>query len=214
MKRLLLCTCFFTLIFSCSTSDDVQENNLELNFYGLTVGNSYTYKFYKYNSDTEDYDETLIVQNVIIEDTEEVSGQQYFKIKTTTSGVDGFNLFYLQNGEEIDYLREVDGTLINDNNDVLFVNNEFSEHLVNSDNTSLNLYRKTIEEPVIINSNTGSFNCIEMQNYIVTEDGTTLDGVSKIHYSEGVGLVQQTCVYTSSSTPVMIKKLNSYNIQN
>ncbi|MEM5540074.1 hypothetical protein [Olleya sp. AS48] len=214
MKRLLLCTCFFTLIFSCSTSDDVQENNLELNFYGLTVGNSYTYKFYKYNSDTEDYDETLIVQNVIIEDTEEVSGQQYFKIKTTTSGVDGFNLFYLQNGEEIDYLREVDGTLINDNNDVLFVNNEFSEHLVNSDNTSLNLYRKTIEEPVIINSNTGSFNCIEMQNYIVTEDGTTLDGVSKIHYSEGVGLVQQTCVYASSSTPVMIKKLNSYNIQN
>tara|TARA_R110000751_G_scaffold135_2_gene586 strand:+ start:7965 stop:8609 length:645 start_codon:yes stop_codon:yes gene_type:complete len=214
MKRLLLCTCFFTLIFSCSTSDDVQENNLELNFYGLTVGNSYTYKFYKYNSDTEDYDETLIVQNVIIEDTEEVSGQQYFKIKTTTSGVDGFNLFYLQNGEEIDYLREVDGTLINDNNDVLFVNNEFSEHLVNSDNTSLNLYRKTIEEPVIINSNTGSFNCIEMQNYIVTEDGTTLDGVSKIHYSEGVGLVQQTCVYASSSTPVMIKKLNSYNIKN
>ena len=214
MKRLLLCTYFFTLIFSCSTSDDVQENNLELNFYGLTVGNSYTYKFYKYNSDTEDYDETLIVQNVIIEDTEEVSGQQYFKIKTTTSGVDGFNLFYLQNGEEIDYLREVDGTLINDNNDVLFVNNEFSEHLVNSDNTSLNLYRKTIEEPVIINSNTGSFNCIEMQNYIVTEDGTTLDGVSKIHYSEGVGLVQQTCVYASSSTPVMIKKINSYNIQN
>ena len=214
MKRLLLCTCFFTLIFSCSTSDDVQKNNLELNFYGLTVGNSYTYKFYKYNSDTEDYDETLIVQNVIIEDTEEVSGQQYFKIKTTTSGVDGFNLFYLQNGEEIDYLREVDGTLINDNNDVLFVNNEFSEHLVNSDNTSLNLYRKTIEEPVIINSNTGSFNCIEMQNYIVTEDGTILDGVSKIHYSEGVGLVQQTCVYASSSTPVMIKKLNSYNIQN
>ena len=214
MKRLLLCTYFFTLIFSCSTSDDVQENNLELNFYGLTVGNSYTYKFYKYNSDTEDYDETLIVQNVIIEDTEEVSGQQYFKIKTTTSGVDGFNLFYLQNGEEIDYLREVDGTLINDNNDVLFVNNEFSEHLVNSDNTSLNLYRKTIEEPVIINSNTRSFNCIEMQNYIVTEDGTTLDGVSKIHYSEGVGLVQQTCVYASSSTPVMIKKINSYNIQN
>lgn len=70
MKRLLLCTCFFILIFSCSTSDDVQENNLELNFYGLTVGNFYTYKFYKYNSDTEDYDETLIVQNVIIEDTE------------------------------------------------------------------------------------------------------------------------------------------------
>lgn len=86
--------------------------------------------------------------------------------------------------------------------------------MVNSDNTSLNLYRKTIEEPIIINSNTGSFNCIEMQNYIVTEDGTTLDGVSKIHYSEGVGLVQQTCVYASSSTPVMIKKLNSYNIKN
>ena len=214
MKRLLLFTCLLVITFSCSTSDDVVENNQELNFYALTVGNSYNYKFYRYNTETEEYDETNIVQSVTIVDTEDIFGQQYFKFKTSTTGVDGFNLFHLQNGEKIDYFREVDGTLINDNNDVLFVNNEFSEHLVNSDNTSLNLYRKTIEEPVMITLNVGVFNCIEMQNYLITDDGTTLDGISKIHYSKGVGLVQQTSVYSSSATPVMIKKLSSYTIQN
>lgn len=213
MKRLFLFAYALAFVFSCSTSDNEVEPNSESNFYALTIGNSWVYKYYDYNSNTDSYDENNIIELVEIIDTEEFFGNTYYKFKTTITGVENENVFSLQNGEKIDFYREVNGTLVNNNNTVLFVYNDFSEQLT-FEVSSLNYFRKTIETPVIIDVEAGVFECIEMQQYIKTDEGQQLNGLQKTHYSDGIGLVNRTGVYSSLAIPLMIGELESYSIQN
>lgn len=62
MKRLLLCLGISTIFYSCKDSESLEGP--DVNFYALTVGNSWVYKYYLYNEQTQLYDKTDIIDSI------------------------------------------------------------------------------------------------------------------------------------------------------
>ena len=88
MKRILY-VCFIAVILSaCTTSDNQDPPESESNFYALTEGNAWVYKNYEYNSLTEDYEDTGVIDSVSIVNTEVINDNTYFRFRTYTTGND------------------------------------------------------------------------------------------------------------------------------
>jgi hypothetical protein len=108
MKRLLLCFCIIVFTFSCSESDN-SENQIsepDVNFFALTIGNSWVYKNYKYNAVTEMYGDTGVVDSISIVGIQDFSGESYYKFRRLTTGNEEEITFCNPNGEHFEFLRE------------------------------------------------------------------------------------------------------------
>src|SRR5690606_29547484 len=142
MKRLLILAPIFVFLLSCDSNDDTASPQPEAdNFYALTIGNEWVYKNYKYNINTETYEDTGVIDSVSIVGTETIFGNIYFKFRTWTTGNEENITFCNPNGEHFEYLREYDGYLIRDNGTIKFVNNFYQPLLVTSDSNFSYYYR-------------------------------------------------------------------------
>lgn len=218
MKRIMLLIGITTLFFSCSNDDDNSSSNngitqSEVNFYGLKLGNSWTYKNYIYNNNTQEYDYSGVVDSVKVTGTQVINDNTYFEFTTKTSGNDGNNVLLNSNGTSTELLRDSLGYLIWETGKIKFTNNDFSERTLNEQAWG------TIFETLQTGTNNfsveaGTFPCINSERYARSNpDETLLPGLDKIYYSNGVGLVHETISFVSSNIPVLERRLDTYTIE-
>lgn len=212
MKRILITVCILSLFFSCANDDSLtNETPQEDNFYALTVGNSWVYKNYKYDINSQTYEDTGVVDSVSIVSKETILGVEYFKFRRLTTGNEDDITFCNPNGEHFEYLREYDGNLIWDDGRVKFTNSDYSERILNT-NSNFSLREILIEGETELTVEAGTFTCINSERYAVS-NGEQLSGLDKFYYADGYGLIYDTSSFTSSEVPVIIRRLQSYNVQ-
>lgn len=214
MKRLLLCFCIIAFTFSCTESDnsDNQINPPDANFFALTVGNSWVYKNYKYNAVTEMYDDTGVVDSISIVGIQDFSGESYYKFRRLTTGNEQGITFSNPNGEHFEFLREFEGNLINEEGSIKFTNSNNEERLL-EENEWGNIYEILVEGNTVISVEAGDFNCINSERYAKNSDGVQFPGLDRFYYADGIGLIYDTSSFISNPIPTIIRRLDSYEVQ-
>lgn len=214
MKHIHITVCLFACLFSCSNDDDsVAPETQDPTFYGLTVGNSWVYKSQRYNFNTESYDNTEIIDSVSIVGKEYILGNTYFKFRTKTTGsTDSESQLSNSNGIKFEYFREVDGNLVNDSNDIVFTTTDYTEKLVVEANWG-SIFEKLAQALATVEVPSGTFECYNKQRYARTAEGEELPSTDNIYYAEGVGLIYDSISFVTIENPMIIRRLDSYNIQ-
>jgi hypothetical protein len=217
MKNLLLCFCIIAFAFSCTESDNSEDQiNLPYtNFYALTVGNSWVYKNYKYNPSTEAYNDTGVIDSVSIVGTQDFLGISYFKFRRLTTGNEAEITFCYENGEHFEYLREFEGNLINEEGSIKFTNSNFEERLlhgIDNGGSTISVYETLVDGNTTINVEAGEFDCINSERYATFED-EQYSGLDRFYYASGIGLIYDTSSFVDNPTPTIIRRLDSFEIQ-
>lgn len=200
------------MMFSCSKDDSQTPETTDSNFYALTVGNSWEYKNYRYDQNTQTYEDTGVVDAISIISTEVIDGNTYFKFRRLTTGNEDQITFCNPNGEHFEYLRESEGNLILSTGEVKFTNNDYTVRIV-SENSWGNIVEQLTEDTTILNVEAGTFDCINSERYAILPDGEQSSGLDRFYYAEGIGLIYDTTSFVSSDVPVIIRRLDSYNVQ-
>lgn len=188
---------------------EYQENE---SFYALKVGNSWVYKSYKYNSETEKYDDTGVIDRVSIIGTEEINDNLYYNIKTITTGNEEGIVFCNPNGESFELLRESEGNLIKEDGTIIFTNNIFEERLILEDDWG-SIFEILIEGETNITVEAGEFNSIHAEKYAILPDGNQSLGKDRTYYSDGIGLVSISFSLVTNPIPTIIRRLDSFELQ-
>lgn len=213
MKRIFFYLCFSVLFFACTTSDDAQTPPpTSANFYALTIGNTWVYKNYKYNINTQGYEDTGVIDSVSIVGTETIEGNTYYKFRTLTTGNEDQITFCNPNGEHFEYVREENGYLLKDNGRIKFVNNHYEPILADSD-SNFNYYLMLNEVTTTMQTQAGNFECANMQSYVLNEDQAQLPGTNTYLYADGIGLIYDTTSFVSQSNHSIERRLVSYDVQ-
>ncbi|MCK8480055.1 hypothetical protein [Psychroserpens algicola] len=213
MKRILLFVCTLLFAFSCSNDDSTSPETPEANFYALTVGNSWVYKNYRYNINTQLYEDTGVIDSVSIVSTENISGETYFKFRRLTTGNEDGITFCNPNGEHFEYLREDNGNLVRSDGNVKFTNNDFSLRVL-SQNVWGIIVEQLIEGESTMNVEAGSFTCVNSERYaLLSPNNDPSPGLDRFYYSDGFGLIYDTSSYVSNDIPSIIRRLDTYVIQ-
>ncbi|MFT5791711.1 MAG: hypothetical protein ACI9LI_001049 [Saprospiraceae bacterium] len=214
MKRLLLCFGIIAFAFSCTESDNSENqiNPPDANFFALTIGNSWVYKNYRYNPTTETYDDTEVIDSISIVGLQDFSGESYFKFRRLTTGNEREITFCNPNGEHFEFLREFEGYLINEEGSIKFTNNNYEERLL-QENQWGKIYEILVEDKTTLTVEAGEFDCVNSQRYARNPNDEQLPGLDRFYYSSGFGLVYDTSSFVSSNTPTILRRLDSYQIQ-
>ena len=214
MKRLLLCFCIIAFAFSCTESDnsDNQINPPDANFFALTIGNSWVYKNYRHNPTTETYDDTEVIDSISIVGLQDFSGESYFKFRRLTTGNEDGITFCNPNGEHFEFYREFEGNLVNEEGFIKFTNNNYEERLL-QENQWGNIYEILVEDNTTLTVEAGEFDCVNSQRYARNLEDEELPGLDRFYYSNGFGLLYDTSSFISVNTPIIIRRLDSYQIQ-
>ena len=212
MKRILITICLFACLFSCSNDDSITAETQDSNFYGLTVGNSWVYKNYRYNQNSETYEDTGVIDSVSIVSTEVIEGNTYFQFRRLTSGNEDQITFCNSNGEHFENLREFEGNLVWSDGKVKFTNNDYSVRTLDENDWG-NIVEQLLEDTTILNVEAGDFTCINSERYVILPDGEQASGLDRFYYADGIGLIYDSTSFVSIDIPVVIRRLDSYNIQ-
>ncbi|PWK19244.1 hypothetical protein [Xanthomarina spongicola] len=213
MKRICLTICFFTLLFSCNSDEDIQDHQQEeANFYALTVGNSWVYKNYRYNLNTELYEDTGVIDSINIIGTEQINENTYYKFRRWTTRNETNIAFCNPNGEHFELLRDSLGYLIRDDGSVKFVNNNFNERQLASDIWGT-IYEKLVEGETNMSVEAGDFYCINSERYARDTTNEELPGLDRFYYSDGMGLILDTSSFVNNPIHSIERRLDSYFVQ-
>ena len=213
MKRILFSVFFFALLFSCSSNDENPiQSQPESNFYALTVGNSWVYKNYRYDTTSEIYNDTGVIDSVSIVSTETVGGNLYYKFRRLTTGNENNITFCNPNGEHFELLRDSLGNLVNERGVVKFTNSDFSERLL-QENSWGNIYETLTPDETVIDVEAGNFTCVNSERFSRNTNNEQLPGLDRFYYADGFGLIHDTSSFVSSGIPSIKRRLHSYEIQ-
>ncbi|WP_152611447.1 hypothetical protein [Psychroserpens damuponensis] len=212
MLRILITVCLVACLMSCSSDDAQTPETPTSNFYALTVGNSWVYKNYKYNQNSQAYEDTGVVDAISIMSSEAIDGNTYYKFKTLTTGNEAQITYCNPNGEHFEYLREDQGNLIFSDGTVKFTNNDYTVRTLDENDWG-NIVEQLTANTTTLNVEAGTFNCINSERYVMLPDGEQAPGLDRFYYADGFGLIYDTSSFVSNDIPVVIRRLDSYNIQ-
>ncbi|WP_282032166.1 hypothetical protein [Winogradskyella eximia] len=212
MKQIIYVCVFAFLLSSCSSSDSDNNQDPESNFYALTVGNEWTYKNYKYNQNTQNYDDTGVVDVISIVNTEEINGNTYFKFRRFTTGNEEGITFCNPNGEHFELLRDSLGYLIRDDGSIKYANNDFTPRTINVQDF-MTIYDQLIDTDREITVEAGTFESTYTQRYAVMSDGEQTPGLDHYYYADGLGLIYDTTSLVTQDIPSIVRRLDSYSIE-
>ncbi len=213
MKRAVY-LCFIVLLaFSCSISDHNEDQlDSESNFYALSIGNTWVYKNYRYNIETQTYDDTGVIDSVSIVGTEVINDNTYYKFRRWTTGNEENIAFCNPNGEHFELLRDSLGYLIRDDGSIKYANNDFSARVLNSDIWGT-IYDQLIALDNEITVEAGTFTSTYSQRFAILSDGDQSPGLDHFYYADGYGLIYDTSSFVSRDIPSIVRRLDSYVIE-
>ncbi|TXE15902.1 hypothetical protein ES692_14880 [Psychroserpens burtonensis] len=212
MKRILITVCLFACFFSCSNDDMTTPEAQDSNFYALTVGNSWVYKNYRYDQNSETYEDTGVIDSVSIISKEDIEGNTYFKFRRLTTGNEDQITFCNPNGEHFENLREWEGNLVWSDGTVKFTNTDYSLRTLNENDWG-NIVEQLLENTTILNVEAEDFACVNSERYVILPDGEQAPGLDRFYYADGIGLIYDSTSFVSSGIPVIVRRLDSYDIQ-
>ena len=210
MKKIFLCLFIGALTLSCSSDDD--NNTIQsTNFYGLKVGNSWTYTFIPTQSGTTVGQSS---ETVTITGTQDINGENYFIQESVTTFNNG-----QPNGVRIEYLREdSQGFLVDSEGFVRAhpTDMNFTGVLPATNiganleyRTELNSNNLTTTVPAGTFTNSFLIDFFMFDNQSMQRLGT---GASEYTYAPEIGLIEEKISFSQSPTFVYEKVLVSYII--
>ena len=226
MKRIIY-VCFLALFLSsCTTDNDDNSQPEDSNFYALTVGNSWEYRWYGVSSEGVNVNPNSVAESISIVGTEEINNKIYYKFSRVISGNDpqsGSGLFPY-NGEYSEFYRDSLGYLVNEEGLIKFSNSAIEEFqiieyhdnfgIINGQSVGAILYGELLDEEINYSSDAGTFQCLKVSTRIVYDGGSEAPANNSIYYSDGIGLISDDIVYVSSENNVGYRRnLVSYSIQ-
>ncbi|MBU2930250.1 hypothetical protein [Winogradskyella psychrotolerans] len=213
MRKIAIILMTLFTICSCSTNDNNTTENE--NFYALTEGNSWAYKYYNKDLATGEFVATTITETVNITHTTEIDGNTYYNFKHIVTGNNG-NIAFPNNGEQNYMLRDSLGFLINEIGGIKYANNNYEEHFVDRfddiSSTSIKLQLSTTQDIVSIAS-LGDFICLDNNYFLRDVNGNQLNGLDHVYREDGTGEILSTLSFASESDHYGEKRLESYIIQ-
>lgn len=220
--RPLLFSCLVCCVFfiSCSSDDNTSQEQQsedpqpeEPNFYGLKVGNTWTYEYFKRIGNTEEFETSNAFDEAKIVASSEIDGETFYTVETITTGNNNAPGCVPPNGAAITKVRDSLGYLINDSGQILFSYEDGHEYLATiTTHEVFDLYGILISGIEDIEVAAGTFPCLRNEVYGKFEDGTTSPGRNFIFYSDGIGEIKQTYNYAQNPLNFAEKRLISYEI--
>ena len=201
-----------SFLYSCNSeeSDLVQQTS---NFYALTVGNSWEYKYYLRDNATNNFLPTQVTETVEITETIVLNNKTYYNFKHVINGNDGNYSSLSTNGERNYLLRDSLGFLINDMGQIKYNNSNNNEYFVDQITDQLSYYLKLSNTDNNIVTNAGSFVCYDNQYYLKDINGNLSNSLDHIYRENGKGEILSTMSFSSQNEPFAEKRLESYSIQ-
>lgn len=210
MKKITIILLTLMLMYSCN-SDNTNEINNTNNFYALTVGNSWEYKYYLKDIATNNFIATSITEMVNITHTIETEDLVWFNFRHIVEGNQGNSLFP-DNGEKNFILRDSSGYLIDQSGGIKYASNSYEEYFIDG-STNFTYHLKLSEQEDTITTNAGSFNCLDNHYFLRDINGDVLNSLDHIYREDGKGEILSTISYASQSEHFAEKRLESYTIQ-
>lgn len=220
MKYLSLLSVLFVLI-SCSSDDDssiedsvmIEEETVDPGFYGLAVGNTWSYEAFIRSSPVGsplEFEPNGISWTIEITSTIDLDGKTYYERTFTTTGNDSNSGVFPENGVSTDRVRDSLGYLIRDNGFILFSSQETTPYLLNTAPFG-DTFGQLLDEPSTILVDAGSFRCLQNELYaLLNPDGERSPGTSRYYFTEGIGTVQQNIAPVSRDLPIWRINLTSF----
>ncbi|MEM5564710.1 hypothetical protein WNY78_06325 [Psychroserpens sp. AS72] len=213
MRKIASILMMLFMVCSCSSNDN--ETTESDNFYALTEGNFWEYKYYVKDNTTNIFEATTVTETVNITHTAEIEGNIYYNFKHIVAGNDGITVLP-QNGEHNFMLRDSLGYLIDQMGKINYSNNNYDEHFVSHiDDISFNSYNLKLsnDEDVVTLENLGDFYCLDNHYFIRDVNGNQLNSIDHIYREDGKGEILSTLSYASQSAHFAEKRLEAYTIQ-
>ena len=213
MKRIIYVCFIAILLSSCTTSDNNQdEQDLNSNFYALTVGNEWVYKNYRYNSNTQEYDSIGVIDSVSIVGTEVINENTYYRFRRWTTGNEDNIAFCNPNGEHFELLRDSLGYLVRDDGSIKYANNDFVARALTNQSWGT-VYDQLIALDHEITVEAGTFISTYSQRYAILSSEEQAPGLDHFYYADGYGLIYDTSSFVTQDIPFIIRRLDSYEIE-
>lgn len=201
------------LFLTSCDNDDANKVFEENNFYALTVGNYWEYKYYLKDVATNSFVATTTTETVEITHAVVENGNTYYNFKHIISGNNGGGLL-VSNGEQNYKLRDSLGYLIDQRGGIKYVNNNYEEHFVDLLSSTVSYYLKlSSAEEVATEVNAGSFSCLDIQFFAKEDNGNQLNGIAHTYRADDKGEILSTITHVSQSEHFSEKRLEAYSIQ-
>lgn len=213
-KKSFIILLVLILNYSCSSeeSDSSQQTS---NFYALTVGNSWDYKYYLNDANTNNFLPTPVTETVDITATVVIDNETYYNFKHIVSGNNGSYSMLPDNGERNFTLRDSSGYLIDEIGTIKYNNSSYDEYFVDyiTDYGDFAYYLSLTDTADNVTTNAGSFTCYDNNYYFKDSNGNLSNSLDHIYREDGKGEVLSTMSYMSDQSPFAEKRLENYSIQ-
>lgn len=226
LKNLLFLVLSIVLI-ACSSDDnsnntttdpDVIEEEVTVDpgFYGLVIGNSWSYSAYKRGASSGDgtfkYIPNGITYTLTITDTEEIDGETFFVRTYNTTGNETGSSIFPANGITTDRVRDSLGYLINDDGYIIYSSRNEIPYLKSSRPFG-DTYGELLREPMTVEVEAGVFSCRVNTNYaILSASGERAPGTSYLYFVEGQGLVRYHIAAVATTEHLWEIRLDSFDL--
>ena len=198
--RYVIVSFFSFFILACSSDDSNSYELGEPDFFGLKIGNTWEYHYYKRQGTLENY--TYIFDGA--KSTNEVKGiveiddEEFFEIEISMEGNCGG---CPPDGVSHTYLRVVDNKLKNDSGHILlFVGESIGQEKISSSSLYGDIII-TYSGESSFESEYGDFPNVHNNNMIIVVGDTQGLGLDSIKFVEGIGMVFRTISGASSPFP-------------
>ncbi|MFP4845571.1 hypothetical protein [Winogradskyella sp. PE311] len=213
-RNLIMPIIVLILSYSCSSEDNTSDLQTD-NFYALTLGNSWNYKYYLKDMDTNVFLPTPVTETVDITETIEIDNNTYYNFKHIVTGNDGNYGMLPSNGEKNFTLRDSLGYLIDEIGLIKYTHTSNDEHFVdyNTESGGFAYYLDLSEALDNVTTNAGSFSCYDNHYYFKDSNGTLSNSVDHIYREDGIGEILSTMSYMSQSDHFAEKRLEFYSLE-
>jgi len=217
MKTAYLVLIIALTIVSCSSNNDSEMDNEPDNFYAFEVGNSWVYKYYTKNHDTNEFTNYVgISDSVSIISTEIIRENIFYKFRWLRTNSENYSSPYLGGeGEGFYFRRDSIGYLVDDIGNIHYWNNNWQERYWHSaSDPTYAVFAKLNENIITVNIEAGNFNCLDLEIYMKNiETGEQNPPASHFYYAKGIGNVYDKFGYLVGNATAYEKRLDSYNFE-
>lgn len=200
------------IVYACS-SENTTSNQQTDNFYALTVGNSWEYKYYLFDTTTDDFLPTPVTETVDITESVIINNNTYYNFKHIVTGNDGSYNHLPNNGETNFTLRDSLGFLIDEIGIIKYNNSNNDEYFVDHFSPEYSYYLSLSGTEHSISINVGSFTCYDNHYYLKDLNGNISNSLDHIYREDGKGEILSTLSISFQAEPIAEKRLESYSLQ-
>jgi hypothetical protein len=199
MKTIYSVIIILIVLTSCTSNNEQSEEN----FYALTEGNKWVYKYYSKDSNTGMFSVFAHkIDSVEITGTETFNNKIYYVVRTKSTQTENNNIdlpnFTIGETKKTTHVRDSLGYLISNTGVKLYWNNNNEERFYHSIlDPNRDVFAKLNNETTNLNVQAGNFQCLNFETFtknLITNINS--ETVSSFYNSDGIGRICEKIGYT------------------